>query len=439
MPTFLFASIPIPAHTSNPTPFASRSIERGHRVLWYAGRAFHDQIAAVGATPLPYVAAEDFGGIPIDEYFPSFKGLEGPAAIRAAFAQVFVGHAGQRVADLQRIFAEHPVDAVLCDGLMYGVGLAHELGGPAWATFGDGPLPYLEPDNPPFGPGLLPLAGRAGRIRNNGVRWVAHNLVFGPARTRYRRIRTELGLPAEGRDVMDSWSPYLHLQGCTPAFEYPRADLPGEIHWVGALRPDAPAWTPPSWWPEVESGRRHVVLVSQGSIRPDLTELIGPAVRALAAENVLVVVTTGQAVPADVETAIGGPLPDNVRCAKFIPDDLVLPHASVFVTNGGYSGVTLALASGVPLVQAGKTEEKSEIAARIEWFGVGVKLGSTRPSADAVRRGVRTVLIEPRYAAAAGRVRDEMAQHDAGREGADLLERLAATQQPVLRADAVSR
>ena len=56
------------------------------------------------------------------------------------------------------------------------------------------------------------------------------------------------------------------------------------------------------------------------------------------------------------------------------------------------------------------TEEKHEIARRIEWTGVGVRLGTTRPSPGAVARGVRTVLDEPRYREAANRVRAEMAQ-----------------------------
>jgi UDP:flavonoid glycosyltransferase YjiC (YdhE family) len=44
---------------------------------------------------------------------------------------------------------------------------------------------------------------------------------------------------------------------------------------------------------------------------------------------------------------------------------------------------------------------------------------------------VRRVLGEPSFRVAAGRVRAEMAPHDAGREGAVLLERLAATGAPV--------
>jgi len=100
--TFLFASIPIPAHTTNPLPIAARLVERGHRVLWYAGKVFHPQIAAVGAEPLPYVNAEDFGGQDLTEYWPQFKDLPPIQVIRRAFADLFVGHAPQRVADLRQ-------------------------------------------------------------------------------------------------------------------------------------------------------------------------------------------------------------------------------------------------------------------------------------------------------------------------------------------------
>jgi UDP:flavonoid glycosyltransferase YjiC (YdhE family) len=172
-------------------------------------------------------------------------------------------------------------------------------------------------------------------------------------------------------------------------------------------------------------------------MRPDLTELVVPAVQALAGQDVLVVVTTGQATPDDLVAALGRTLPANARVARFIPYDLLLARASVFVTNGGYTGVTLALAHGVPLVQAGTTEEKVEIAARIKWSGVGVTLGSTRPSPEAIGKGVRTVLDKPTFRAAAGAIRQEMADHDAGREGAELLLRLAHTGRPVPRGETV--
>ena len=169
--------------------------------------------------------------------------------------------------------------------------------------------------------------------------------------------------------------------------------------------------------------------MTQGSVRPDMHELVVPTLRALADEPVLVVVTTGGPTATDVEAAYGEPLPSNCIVTPWIPYDELLAKASVFVTNGGYTGVTLALSHGVPIVQAGTTEEKAEIAARIQWAGVGLRLGKTGPSPAKVRRAVRRLLDEPSFTSAAQRVQSEMATHDAGNEAADLLEQLAVRRQ----------
>ena len=191
--------------------------------------------------------------------------------------------------------------------------------------------------------------------------------MFAQAQERRDRLRASMGLPPDGLDVLEAAvSPMLHLQGCTPSFEYPVTDLPPTVHWVGALRPDPPpAWAPPSWWDEVRTSTRPVVHVTQGSIRPDMRELVVPTLRALEHDDVLVVVTTGGVPRAELEARFGGPLPGNARVSPFIPYDLLLPHVDLCVTNGGYTGVTTALHHGVPLVQAGSTEEKAEIGARV--------------------------------------------------------------------------
>jgi UDP:flavonoid glycosyltransferase YjiC (YdhE family) len=277
------------------------------------------------------------------------------------------------------------------------------------------------------------MRGPVSRLRNHAVREASRRWVFAQAQERHDRLRASLRLAPDGRDVLESAvSPLLHLQACTPSFEYPVADLPATVHWVGALRPDPPSsWAPPPWWDEVRTSTRPVVHVTQGSIRPDMRELVVPTLRALERDDVLVVVTTG-GVPAPlVEALFGGPLPGNVRVSPFIPYDLLLPHVDLCVTNGGYTGVTTALHHGVPLVQAGSTEEKAEIGARVCWSGAGVRIRSTSPGTLRVRRAVRTALHDPGYRSAAGRIGAELRRHDAAEEGADLLERLAETGEPV--------
>ena len=184
-----------------------------------------------------------------------------------------------------------------------------------------------------------------------------------------------------------------YLQATVPGFEYPRRDLPASVRFVG------PILAPPSTRfdrPLVgrADGGRPVVHVTQGTLdNADLGRLLRPTIEALAGDDLLVVATTGGPDPAPC----GRGLPANVRLERFIPHDLLLPHVDVMVTNGGYGGVQQALAHGVPLVVAGDSEDKPEVAARVHWSGTGIDLRTGRPSPAQVAGAVRRVLAEPAY------------------------------------------
>jgi UDP:flavonoid glycosyltransferase YjiC (YdhE family) len=119
-------------------------------------------------------------------------------------------------------------------------------------------------------------------------------------------------------------------------------------------------------------------------------------------------------------------LPPNARAATFLPFDRLLPKVSVMVTNGGYGAVNYALSLGVPLVVAGDSEEKPEIAARVAWAGAGINLGTGRPSAPQIRDAVRAILTKPQYRQRAQALRTAFARHNAPDEVVELVEDLAA-------------
>ncbi|HLL22071.1 MAG TPA: nucleotide disphospho-sugar-binding domain-containing protein, partial [Kofleriaceae bacterium] len=135
------------------------------------------------------------------------------------------------------------------------------------------------------------------------------------------------------------------------------------------------------------------------------------------------VIATTPAAPEDLGL---GAWPANVRVARFVPYQAILARASVMVTNGGYGGVSMALAAGVPLVVAGGSEEKPEIAARVAWSGTGVDLRTGRPKPAAVRAAVRRVLGEPSFATRARAIATEMAAHDAVALGVAAIEAVLA-------------
>ena len=80
--------------------------------------------------------------------------------------------------------------------------------------------------------------------------------------------------------------------------------------------------------------------------------------------------------------------------------------------TGGYGGVQMALAAGVPLVVAGKTEDKTEVCARVAWSGVGIDLRTNRAAAPTVEAAVRTVLGTESYRRQATEIAQEFAGYD---------------------------
>jgi UDP:flavonoid glycosyltransferase YjiC (YdhE family) len=162
------------------------------------------------------------------------------------------------------------------------------------------------------------------------------------------------------------------------------------------------------------------VHVTQGTYDVDPDDLLLPALAGLAGAGVRVAAATGGAdLPASR-------VPANARQAAFLPYDQLLPRTSVMVTNGGWGGVLAALAAGVPLVVAGATLDKPEIARRVAASGAGIDLRTGRPAPGKVRGAVEQILAEPRYRQRARTVGESLARHGGVVGAVDLLERLAA-------------
>ena len=177
-----------------------------------------------------------------------------------------------------------------------------------------------------------------------------------------------------------------------PSFEFARVDAPSWLHLVGPVPAEpAPGWAPPVWWHQLD--QRRVVLVSQGTMaNGDLTELVQPALDALADQDVLVIAALGRTTrPGELR------VPDNARLIDYAPFDQLLPKVDVLVSNGGYGATQLAIGHGVPVVVAGTTEDKAMVAARVQAFGVGLDLGTQRPTPTAVAAAVTRLLAEPSF------------------------------------------
>jgi UDP:flavonoid glycosyltransferase YjiC (YdhE family) len=431
MVSVMVTVMPFAGHVGPLRPVVAELVARGHRVRVHTGRRYHEAFRAAGATVVPWQAAADFDENDLSATFPAVLGGKGPRQTLINLRQVFVGTAGGQARDLAAAWAAEPWDVLLGDTTCFGTGLAGELTGAPWASVSIVPLTMPSRDLPPAGLGLAPGHNGLGRARDAVLRAVADAVLDAALRGPYTSARREVGLPGGGRRVATAaFSPFLVLATSVPELEHPRSDLPPHVHLVGRMDAPPPAASAlPPWWDEVARADRPVVHVTQGTFNADPAELLLPTLDALADEPVLVVATTGRG----GRRALPGAVPANARVTDLLPYGELLPRTTVMVTNGGWGGVTAALAHGVPLVVAGGDIDKPEIAARVAWSGAGIDLRTGTPSSHAVGEAVRSVLTSPSYAAAAARIAAGFAAHDGPREAADLLEQLAVQRTPVHR------
>lgn len=431
MARFLIGTIPIVGHVGPAVPMMRELVNRGHEVCWYTGRAFQATVEATGARFAPILSWLDYSDL--NNVPPALmdqrEATEGVQRLKFDLKNFFINPALGQAKDLAEILDKFPVDVLIADSMFLGISWVAEQKQLPWAEFGASALALSSRDTAPFGQGLQPSNTLLRRWRNHGLRWLFRQTVLRQLRDYTNDLRSQLGLPASAAHFFDAISPFLYLSPSIPEFEYPRSDLPPQVHFIGPLLSTLIAeFTPPTWWDDL-TGSLPVVHVTQGTVSTNPAELLVPTLQALEQEAVLVVATTGGVA---IDTLKLPSLPANARIAPFIPHAHLLPQVDVMVTNGGYNGVQMALAQGVPLVVAGQTEEKPEIAARVEWAGVGLNLRTRTPTPKQIKDAVKTLLTDSRYRSRARQFQTKMQHYDAATIAATLLEQLADTRQPVL-------
>ncbi len=136
---------------------------------------------------------------------------------------------------------------------------------------------------------------------------------------------------------------------------------------------------------------------------------------------VRVLMTIGSELPLEVL----GELPPNVRIERFVPQDDVMPHATVVLCHGG-AGTTLgALAWGVPLVVTPMFADQPSNAESVDRLGAGIAVPIGTASADDLRRALVRVIEESSYREGAQRIAAEISALPPVDDAAVVLEGLA--------------
>ncbi len=390
--------MPMDGHFSPLTGLAVYLSQLGHDVRWYVGGRYGEKVTGLGLHHYPFVKAQTVNQENLDSLFPERASIKGALArIRFDIEQVFLLRAPEFVEDLTAIHAQWPFDLIIHDVAFIGGSFIKQLINVKTVSIGVLPLTESDDNLPPSGMGMKPMNSVPGRWVQRLMRYVVQRVIFRETNELHNRLRAGYGLPPEPDSLFDSvvHTADIHLQSGVPSFEYPRKRISPNVRFVGPLLPCNRGHKRPFEQVAKALQYKKVVLVTQGTVERDVEKIIVPTLEAYKQDpETLVIATTGGSRTSELCDRYPE---ENIIIEDFIDFSAVMAYASVYVTNGGYGGVMLALKHNLPIVVAGIHEGKNEIAARIDYCKVGIDLKTEMPKPAQIRKAVDKVTGDNTY------------------------------------------
>ncbi|KAK6858106.1 UDP-N-acetyl-D-glucosamine 6-dehydrogenase [Apiospora arundinis] len=428
LPLLVMTACPLAGHTLPAIHVAQVLVKKGFEVIFITSPEFRGHVEDIGAEWFETARffteeeAEIRSKIPVGIPRLAFdlENIFVPAIpVRTASVRALLEQVRERDPEREVIVVTEAISMAVV-GFKYGAPLPKGYDAfPKTIGFNVIPLIVSSDDVAPFGTALPPDATESGRARNRVMNAGMTEGPLKPIVTHMRKVMGEMGCTSwPERALFDCWLESFDtmFQMCSPSLEYPRADLHPSIRYAGVLPKKGlkPGFVYPAWWPEIKAnaelpagaaGKKSVIAVAQGTIATEYDELIMPTIKALAArDDVIVIAVLGvkdASLPADFE------LPANTKVADYLPYDVALEHADLFISNGGYGSMTHGVINAVPMVVAGITEDKVEVTARAEYAGFAINLRTQTPSSEQIAAAADKVLKDPKYKTRAVRLMQE--------------------------------
>ncbi|MFE9621661.1 glycosyltransferase [Streptomyces sp. NPDC006527] len=382
MSRFLFVVPPLTGHINPAVGVAAALAGRGHRVAWVCADAgLVRRLAGEGAEVFACAGAVE-GGRPPE--------LRGPEALRFLWEWYLLPLAEAMAPGVRAAVEEFRPDVVVADQQAFAGALVAECMGVVWATSATTSAEFTDP-----------LAGLP-RVRE----WLDGRLAD---------LRAAIGDPAGTADPR--FSPHLVLAYSAPELAGAAA---GGVRWVGpsiAARPSLSGFP----WEWLDAGRA-TVLVTLGTANTDVGGRFLDVCRAALRERA----DRMQGVIVDPGGLLGGPGDDkDVLVVPSVPQLALLEEVDAVVCHAGHNTVCEALWHGVPLVVAPVRDDQPVVAGQVADAGAGVRVRFGRVTARRLGAALDTVLDEPAYRVAAGRIRTAFRAAGGAPAAADHLDALA--------------
>ncbi len=166
---------------------------------------------------------------------------------------------------------------------------------------------------------------------------------------------------------------------------------------------------------------RPLIYISLGTVINDRPDFYQKCITALGDMDVDVIISRGQY----MDEKKLGILPDNIKTYERVDQLEVLSRADGFITHCGMNSVSESLYMATPMALYPQTDEQNAVARRTQEIGAGVMLDDD--SAEGIKRTVKMLLSEQKYAKAAKECSDDFRSCSGAKGAADFIERAPHT------------
>jgi len=395
----LFVNIPLEGHFNPLTGLAKYLQQLGCDVRWYTTPRFEEKVKKLGIPFYPFKKVLDISLSDSDPLTAERDAIQDfVKKVNWDFINLFVNRAPEYFEEMKLIHQSFPFDLVIGDNAACVLPLIRYAMDIPVISVGVTPLAEQSTDLGPFTYGLLPHKNEAEAAEYARLRDDFTNVKVRESIDAYAAILEQYGVNVPDKNLFFGdliiKNANHHFQIGVPEFEYTRSDLGKNIRFVGSLSPYTEKVKTNPWFNEKLLKYTKILLVTQGTLSPDLNKLVVPALEAFQGTDILVIVAPGG--PQTQALRENYPA-DNLIIENYIPFDEVMPYATAFVSNGGYGGVIQAFKRKLPIIAAGKTEDHSEVCARVGYFDYGIDLNTDTPTAEAIRQAVEEIMTNDKY------------------------------------------
>ncbi|GAD93453.1 hypothetical protein SNOG_06129 [Paecilomyces variotii No. 5] len=427
------------SHLEKAKVIGAHLIKRGYRVTIVAGQSVRDEVESIGAFFAPMQGRA--GGSPTK---PEYNHPPPPWAKEmeiSALKNFFIGPIPDEYKSVQDVLKTlqqtegDQTKVIYMDDIICGAMLPVYFGAPGAIKpkgvikVGTTPIPHESAGTPTW---TLGIPSKSTNPDGVSDLWDTKKEIYmsEDIQNHFENTLRETGVPADNLGALPR---FMHSQGTCcdaylalsiPEFEYCGRDAPEPIRFVGSL--PTVGHVPsnlPEWWDEVIHAqgqeRKPIVVVSQGAVNNDPTDLILPTIEALKDENVTVIATLVRGPKITID------LPRNVKLAQFIPFDILLKYTDVLVSNGGFGTVQMALSVGVPMVLAGVYLDKYYTNSRAASMGAATNLQCERVEPCAVKKAVHDILSDQKRKQRCLEIKERYAEYNALDQIVDFVDALA--------------